>query len=116
MLILETGKKIKKLVSIGPVFDGMKAPKQFPAVDEYIKGIHVDPKKLENLLDEHVVFLSKTDPLIPYAEARKYYEETFANALLVAFDDKGHFSDKFGDLVEFPELLNYIGSNNGYNF
>ena len=66
----------------------MKAPKEIPEIIEYIKGIHIDAQKLESLLDEHIVFLSKTDPYIPYDEAIMYYEKNFAKVLLVRFDDK----------------------------
>ena len=114
--LLETGKKIKKLISTGPVFDHMPEIKQFPVTTPYIAWIKIDTKKLETLLDEHIVFISKTDPFIPYEKATEYYNKNFSKALLVHFDDKGHFSDKVGNLTEFPELLNYIATNNKQEF
>ena len=70
------------------MFDGMKAPSQFPVVAQYIKDIHVHPKQLEDLLEEQIVFISKTDPISPYADAKKYYEEHFTHTMIVSFDDK----------------------------
>ena len=114
--LLETGKKIKKLINIWPMFDGMKAPSQFPVVAQYIKDIHVHPKQLEDLLEEQIVFISKTDPISPYADAKKYYEKYFTQAMIVPFDDKWHFSDKVGNVLEFPELLPYVCSDTTHNF
>jgi len=63
-------------------------------VVDYIDEVKTDAKKLEKLIEEHIVFLSKNDPAIPYEAAKKYYEKSFENAKIISFENRGHFSKK----------------------
>ena len=61
-----------------------------------------DPHKLirlESQLQKLYVFHSKDDQIVPYAHALKYHA-ALGSAMLVTFDDKGHFLSE-----DFPELV-----------
>ncbi len=82
----------------------------------YIKDSKLDTKKVSKLVGEHIILLSQTDPVTPYKTVKKYCDKNFPDAHLVSFADAGHFSDKFGNYVAFPELLTYIVPLTEHNF
>lgn len=82
----------------------------------YIKDSKLDTKKVSKLVGEHIILLSQTDPVTPHKTVKKYCDANFPDAHLVSFTDAGHFSDKFGNYIAFPELLSYIIPLTEHNF
>lgn len=104
--IIKCNKKIKKLINIAPVHEELTIDHN--DVNSYFQGIKTDSKKIKKLLDEHIIFISKDDELIPYEEAKKYYEKAFKDVKIISFEDKGHFNKKRGNVCELPEIMEYI--------
>lgn len=103
---------------IAPVVEEMTDLLEFvrDGVTAYIKGSKLDTKKVSKLVDEHIILLSQSDPVTGYKQVKKYCDATFSDAHIVSFADAGHFSDKFGNYLQFPELLQYIIPKTAYDF
>jgi len=81
-------KKIAKLISVAPAFkenDIDFLVKRFPGFDR-VKDLLInyqkedfDIKRLENLVDEHIVYISDDDPFIPFDMVNNYYKNHFSN-------------------------------------
>ncbi len=111
-LITRLNKKIHKLITIATWFPREVAvgnlPEAFDTQDvrEY-RSAQVDVDKLHTLLDEHIAYFSKDDPIIPYDAAIQYYQTEFPDARIKSFDNKGHFNRHFG-VYTFEELWDDI--------
>lgn len=111
--ITTTGKKIAKLIAVAPAFrenDIDELTKRIPAFAEakiHLKNYQkheFDTKKLEKLVDEHIIYLSDNDPFIPCSKAKKYYEKNFDKITIKIHEGKWHFNEKAW-IKELPEIL-----------
>lgn len=91
-------KKVRATILVAaPFASGLKRGK--PLADFSL------PKSLKRLDDQGgdiSIYQSKDDPIVPFSDAKRY-KKALPSALLVPFDDKGHFS-----VVDFPELVRHI--------
>ncbi len=63
-----------------------------------------DLSGLQNQVEKLVLYHSKDDPVVPYAELLEY-QKTLPNAEYKIFDDRQHFNQS-----EFPEIISEIKS------
>ena len=59
-------------------------------------------EKLQSQSGELFIFHSKDDPVVPFADFKKY-KTALPNAYTMTFEDRGHFNQE-----EFPELVDEI--------
>ncbi|MEI8253436.1 MAG: hypothetical protein WCG25_06960 [bacterium] len=45
-----------------------------------------DVKKLEKLINEHIVYISDNDPFIPFDKVNNYYKNNFSNIKIKYFE------------------------------
>ncbi len=111
--ITTTWKKIAKLISIAPAFrendiDALiKKLPGFSHAQDLLKNYQnkdFDIKKLKTLLEQHIVYLSKNDPIIPFEAAHAYYKKTFSNVIIKIIEDKWHFNEAAW-ITQLPEIL-----------
>lgn len=111
--ITAVGKKIGKLIAVAPVFKEndidilvQKNPWFAPA-KEYLKNYQkkdFDTKNLEDLVHEHIVYLSQNDPYIPYDKANNYYTKNFPSVIIKSFENKWHFNES-SHITQLPEIV-----------
>lgn len=67
----------------------------------------IDYVSIASNIKEVVMYVSKTDPYIPFHEAKKYYSQYFPSSKIREFEDKGHFNWRV-ELFRFPEIIEDI--------
>jgi len=124
--ITTTWKKIRKLISVAPAFrenDIDDIIKRFPGfskskhfLENYQKK-DFDVKKLEKLINEHIVYISDNDPFIPFDKVNNYYKNNFSNIKIKYFEWKWHFNESswIKQLTEILSDIFYIYTPNKLN-
>nr|MDQ5968685.1 hypothetical protein [Patescibacteria group bacterium] len=104
--------KIEKFIAVAPVFHEMNIRELAQKSENIAETLKYFQEYLDNSIDyvsiasnikEVVMYVSKTDPYIPFHEAKKYYSQYFPSSKIREFEDKGHFNWRV-ELFRFPEI------------